>query len=1029
MPNPNPYEELQKKLGELTPVINASVKSDFEAAFDEINNDLKDKIGAKKSSSYYTDIEAKINSILSNGIDIKVKDLQNQLNSYGSLTTLKSNNNKLLKNYQDQLDRFTADLAVNYNTELRGLQTKLKTEVDEEKKKKIVNEINKLNSEFTNNALNTATQNLERMSTMAVNYEKFSTSKDPKLKNLVDTSKTDELTMSLALLDEKFAETAKDNLIMAYGGLVAAGGMQMKKILGLKKDQDIFSIDGLTSLISTPIAPFLGKFKNLPVLLQGFITQIDAFSTALIGVTKALIAAPLELIRFSAKMGNDMRQKMIDLNNMLEELQESYDINSDMGQKFKKMHETMMDSKKGLRRDYLVGASSEDPDQGQLAKLFGARGDDLFKQIMKESDTIIRAMGVHGHKMAKVVLENAVNTDQATSNYFYKAKKLMNLADEDIMYLTNVSIATGRSFAAVFTDLAVSTKNAATKFGLDFKSISKDVLTLRKDITNFAHKSSEDLAVVVSKLTQLGVSTQSAMSVFNKFQTFEDAATTAAQLGQSFGMMIDSMALLRAQDPAEIIQMYKDAFEATGQSFNQMDRFSRSLLIQQTGLDDRAAQALFSAENAGKSYEEIMKQVEESDPNTQQLKAMQDMRGAMVELQQTLSGSFTSIFDAIKKGIDDNLSTRPDSSLHKAYMGMSRAVEKIYETFATMDLSSFESSFTQVSALLDKISTYLSSQGFIDSVTTLTKNVIEMIDALLAGDSGRFQKAFQSFTEPAKGIFETFLGFGTEIFKSVLKIFIDGLPTILDVVSDTLDEILNWLNGKNNGGKNPLIDKLVDFLGLSTDEKSVKSFSTKMEEIIKKLFGDSANGKIGIFGKVMEIMDKVFDTINVKLYGSVKTFFEREDVKKAVFNLGAIVTQGLLSRVPGFRSSGPEESISDGVVTQNGKVVKIDSNDQILAMKEGGPISKMLNSSIRQQLTADDVYQASKQGMIDALKAVKTDRPIVIEMNGKLLGEMLVENGITAAMSKPNMTRQYPTLTADSLQYPDSQNPLNRFGT
>jgi len=1040
----DPFKKLSENLKDSDSNVAKAIVDKYEKLNKQIEKEFIDKLNAAESKGNVgdklKDFSDGINDMLSDNIDDQVNNIKNELLKSAGGQKLKALNNKMYNSFEKQLNDLSAGQINAYTTQLTDIKKEIdalqkdpgKTNVQKEKELGDLNtKLRKVHSEFKSNTYNTLNTSLERFSKMSVSATKLINEKS----SLIDPNKTDELTMTLSLLSDEFKKTAKTNLVQAYGGIVAGASLHLKSILGLGKDDSIFSSKAVLGLVSGGLTPLLSTFKNLPTLINSFVTQLDAFTTAIVGVTQALIAAPMELIRFSADMGNKLRNTNIKINNMLEELQTSYDITSNVGVLFQNMHGTL----KERRRQFMIDASSDDPEKGQLAKLFGATGDDLYEKIMKESDTIIQAMGVHGARMSKIVIENATSSDAKISNYFFKAKKLMNLAEDDIEYFTNVAIATGQSFPAVFTDLVTATKNAANKFGIDFKMMSKDVLSLRKDITNFAHKSSEDLANVVGKLTQLGVSTQSAMAVFKKFQTFEDAATTAAQLSQSFGMMIDSMSLLKAQDPSEIIEMYKQAFEATGKSFNEMDRFSRDLLIQQTGLDEKAAQALFSAENAGKSYEEVMDDIKDQDPTERQIQVMEDMRGAIVELQQSLSNTFTSVFDAIEKGIGENLAANPDSSLNKAFRGMSTALEGVYQTFLNMDLSALEPVFSRIAGFIDEISKYLSSPGFINGITTMANSIMNMADALLKGDSDAFSKRFKEFIKPAQEIFFTFLGFGKEIFTQVLGIFIEGLPMILDVVNTTLQSILDFIDGKA-GGSTSLIEKLATFLGFDQGAANGKfqNFMRNIEISIEKIFGTSGTGPgskdSGIVGKLGKILKKLTKFLQDDLTAAFNDFLANPEIKKRIAAFGVSIAGNVASGVANSLKfwkddDEPTSEIKDGVVTQNGSVVKIDNKDNILAMKEGGPISKLLNNSMGGQLTARDVYEASRQGMIDALTAVKTDRPIVIEMNGKILGEVLVENGITAAMAKPNLTRQYPTLNSDALQYPDSQVPLNRFRT
>lgn len=74
-------------------------------------------------------------------------------------------------------------------------------------------------------------------------------------------------------------------------------------------------------------------------------------------------------------------------------------------------------------------------------------------------------------------------------------------------------------------------------------------------------------------------------------------------------------------------------------------------------------------------------------------------------------------------------------------------------------------------------------------------------------------------------------------------------------------------------------------------------------------------------------------------------------------------------------------NINDGVIAQNGNVIKIDNQDQILAAKEGGPVDKMLDTAqtAYSELPRENPYadNSNNGGKIEVA-------PIEIQLNGKI---------------------------------------------
>ena len=64
------------------------------------------------------------------------------------------------------------------------------------------------------------------------------------------------------------------------------------------------------------------------------------------------------------------------------------------------------------------------------------------------------------------------------------------------------------------------------------------------------------------------------MGVVDRFDNFEDAARGAAQLTQAFGLQLDALELMKAQDPAERVEMLRKSFSSAGRSIENADKCS-----------------------------------------------------------------------------------------------------------------------------------------------------------------------------------------------------------------------------------------------------------------------------------------------------------------------------------------------------------------------------------------------------------------------------------------------------------------------
>jgi hypothetical protein len=86
---------------------------------------------------------------------------------------------------------------------------------------------------------------------------------------------------------------------------------------------------------------------------------------------------------------------------------------------------------------------------------------------------------------------------------------------------------------------------------------------------------------------RLGIDVKALGKLVDKYMNFEDAANSAAQLSQAFGLNVDAFKLMQEQDPAKKLEMLRKGFFATGRTIENMTAQERRLLAQQTGLGVR----------------------------------------------------------------------------------------------------------------------------------------------------------------------------------------------------------------------------------------------------------------------------------------------------------------------------------------------------------------------------------------------------------------------------------------------------------
>ncbi len=1034
-------------------------------------------------------------------VDAKIQERINKMSDIGSS----------LLSSGEELDRITAGLAGSTSEQqaaLKSLQEKLESDIkkitDEAKgiqheiEKKISNTLDPTERKKLETSLQDITRNLNTAIVQKSNkihqvINDSIKSGSFKADELVNELKSDALSGAKSDLSKLSSEANQQNKTdlkklwdeVTSGNLGSSGSALLLSVVlqykGIFKRLgiDTSSLGSATStVLLAPISNVLGILKNIPEIMQGYILQLKSAINMFVGIGQGIISIPLRIMEYAADVGHRVKKENIALFNQLEKLQDSFQKSSVAGQGMNQMGRQLQ----GRRLAYLNPNTD-------AARLYGATEDELIERQIEETSSIIKAMGTRAELMNKAVTSNVTAANSAVANYYYKAKKLMNLSEDDIGKLTNMAISLGKSFPDVFDEISQATSGVAKQFSLDFKMMSADVLTLRKDIVNFGHKSADELALVAGHIRQMGVSMSDAMSVFSKFNTFEDAATTAAQLSQTFGMVVDSMELLKAQSPDEVLQQYKDAFIASGKSFETMDRFSKSLILQQTGLSDQAAQALFSAENAGKTYEEIMAEVESNDPTERQARNMEEMKDAIVELKQTLSQDFKSFFEAMQEGFTKKLFNNP--TIRAAMERMAKAMDNIFLKFTQIDISKLEPFIQRMVSYVDRLTSWLIDPKTIDKLMGIAQSLFDIVDGFsLGGVEGqkKMQAGFEKLYENIQPIFKFLADFGMEVLRNIGVAIVEALPGIIGSINFLLDNITTMLSTENP------FKSITDTL---FNQETSDRLSSAFQRIFDQLFGpkDGSDKKNGLIGRLDALFEVLFGGINGqgglsdKMMNAFKSKIEAlskdEKTLGHLSSIGETMVNGLIAALKNnkdlnetfkglFKSaaSGAKDAAVDGLkdmassaldiitpewlssgeskekatvktekatniapapVVVNPPVATTPAPTAVIDNNAASSIASNLSNNILSDLNAGKLQQIMMNAVVSGINAVNSQNPnaqqmqVAINLDGKEMGKALLKNGFTGFMTDPNITGNNPTINPTALSYSNGSNVASRF--
>ena len=132
--------------------------------------------------------------------------------------------------------------------------------------------------------------------------------------------------------------------------------------------------------------------------------------------------------------------------------------------------------------------------------------------------------------------------------------------------------ASGTTLQAKLQESMVTAAHLSDQFGVDVKMIGKNFDQMAADVENFGHLAPKTLMATAAYAAKLGVEVKSLTGLMEGFDTFESAAQNAGKLAEAFGMNVDVMGMMNAENPAERMDMLRKSFEETGKSVSDLSR-------------------------------------------------------------------------------------------------------------------------------------------------------------------------------------------------------------------------------------------------------------------------------------------------------------------------------------------------------------------------------------------------------------------------------------------------------------------------
>ena len=400
------------------------------------------------------------------------------------------------------------------------------------------------------------------------------------------------------------------------------------------------------------------------------------------------------------------------------------------------------------------------------------------------------------------------------------------------------AIATNEEIAA----FALEIGEAPAKLASDFASSAPKLAKYGKaGVRVFKQLATQSKATGVEMGKLLGMT--------ERFDTFEGAAQAAGNLNAILGgPLLNSVQLLTANE-AERVDLIRRAVNATGRSFESMNRFEKQAIAQASGIGNVAdAVRLFGTEQAALDDLE-----EKIDPSVEAQKNLVKAMNAGVGIAQRFEAAFKklseeiaevlrpllvdiSIFLTGKKGLGAAKSIFKSLATNiKSVLGFLKKFKEPIQTISTLILKvgAFGFAVKQTQSLLDPV-LGLISNPFIAiglAIAVIHKN----LDTISQGAAG-LKIAFSNLDSYINGFFAKYEDDFPllKVFKDIYQYVAERIPGAIDFIAQKYNKFIaplvsDFMNetGTFEGGFIATLDRLY--------QNDIKPFFSKLMETLSKI--------------------------------------------------------------------------------------------------------------------------------------------------------------------------------------------------
>lgn len=471
--------------------------------------------------------------------------------------------------------------------------------------------------------------------------------------------------------------------------------------------------------------------------------------------------------------------------------------------------------------------------------------------------------------------------------------KGMGVGAENMKSMMARATVFGTSLTTQLGEVANYALQLGKDFGISSKIISKEVSTMIKDVRNFGSLTQKEMTVAAVYTKKLGLEMKELVGLVDKFDNFDKAAESAAQLSQAFGATVDAFKLMNEQDPAKRLDELRKSMAATGKSTENMTRQELHLLAQTSGLSDEAAKLAFSTKNQGLTYDQVQKQANKAETaqlrQAEALNKLADNIERVIRSGGQMHGSFFKMFFAgMEQGVKWSNSYRTAMmNVRTALMQTFMAGRQVGKELGDNDafgfarfMKGFGTTFgpANVSKILNGFTKEIDDNG--KKVKVSFGGVVSEFTAVIQGKQGigealkHIRETFHAVVGPET--FKMMIDGGKDVMRSLAKGIGSGAAFLTKELTHVLKTVTDFI-------KNPK-----EFLAKAQAAGAGgMGFGAEMVKIISDSFGDP---------KVLKDLAKAFVDFGKVVMIKFKEVMANPEVQKLLLDVAGPLIAGLIGK-------------------------------------------------------------------------------------------------------------------------------------